>query len=315
MRITITTKHVLLLFGALLLAFMACLPIALVAAYPADRSDAPATQAAATVQAVLTQSVVTQPTSVPTQTPLPPTAVPPTNIPATNTPIPTATPVSFCDWVEFVKEVTVPDGSTFVPGESFTKIWRLKNRGTCAWTPDYKLVFTSGAQMSGPTVVSLPGYVAPGQVVDVAVTLTAPAAGHYTGYWMLRNPSGALFGAGPKAETAFYVDILSKDTLPHGTVTGNFCYPSEFNPPLILYFENAVTGELIQFSIPENHPTFNVLLPNGTYYAYAWAPNYNLEGAYANPDRTLKTFVVKGGETTSGINICDWDVVHHAHGQ
>jgi hypothetical protein len=156
MKITITTKHVLILLGAMLLAFMACLPIALVAAYPANRSDAPATQAAATVQAVLTQSAVAQPTAIPTQTPLPPTAVPPTSIPATNTPIPTVTPVSYCDWVEFVKDVTVPDGSSFAPGETFTKIWRLKNRGTCAWTPDYKLVFTSGAQMSGPTIVSLP---------------------------------------------------------------------------------------------------------------------------------------------------------------
>lgn len=311
MNITITTKHILIVFGVLFLAVIACMPIAMVMAYPAAPSeDAPATQAAATIQAVLTQSAAQPTVLIPSPTPIPPTA-----IPATSTPVYTATPVSYCDWVEFVKDVTIPDGSTFAPGESFTKIWRLKNRGTCAWTPDYKLVFTSGSQMSGPSVISLPGYVAPGQTVDVSVTLTAPSAGHYTGYWMLRNPAGSLFGAGPKADTAFYVDILSKDSLPHGTVTGNFCYPSEFNPPLILYFENAVTGEVIQFSIPENNPTFSVLLPNGTYYAYAWAPNYNLEGAYVNPDRSMKTLIVKGGQTTSGIAVCDWDVVHHARGQ
>ena len=43
-------------------------------------------------------------------------------------------------------------------------------------------------------------------------------------------------------------------------------------------------------------------------------PADNLEGAYVNPDRTMKTFVVKGGQTTSGINICDWDVNHHGRG-
>ena len=311
MKLTITTQHILIGIGILFLAMMACVPIALITAYSPAPSTAPATQIAATVEAMLTQ---TAPLPAATQTPLPPTAMP-TLVPATNTAVPTATPVSFCDWIEFVKDVSVPDGSTFAPGESFTKIWRLKNRGTCAWTPDYKLVFTSGAQMSGPTVISLPGYVAPGQTVDMAVTLTAPSApGRYVGYWMLRNPSGALFGYGNKADTAFYVDITSKEDLPHGTVTGNFCYPSEFNPQLVLYFENAVTGEVIQFSIPESNPTFSVLLPNGAYYAYAWAPGYNLEGAYVNPDRTMKTFVVKGGQTTSGINICDWDVNHHDRG-
>jgi hypothetical protein len=40
-----------------------------------------------------------------------------------------------------------------------------------------------------------------------------------------------------------------------------------------------------------------------------------MEGAYVNPDRTMKTLVVKGGETTSGIAVCDWDIYHHARGQ
>jgi hypothetical protein len=316
MKITITTQHILIVIGILFLAMIACVPIALIAAYPPRSSDLPATQAAATVQAILTQNAAAQPSPTATQTPLPPTALPPTSIPATNTPLPTFTPITYCDWVEFVKDVSFPDGTVLVPGETFTKIWRLKNRGTCAWTPEYKLVFTSGAQLSGPTVVSLPGYVAPGQTVDVSVTLTAPDTnGHYTGYWMLRNPTGSLFGAGPQANTAFYVDIKTREILPHGTVTGNFYYPSEFNPPLILYFENVGTGEIIQFSIPENNMSFSVLLPNGRYYAYAWAPNYNLEGAYINPDLTMKTLVVKGGQITSGINISDWSVYPHGRGQ
>ena len=130
----------------------------------------------------------------------------------------------------------------------------------------------------------------------------------------MRNPSGVLFGYGDNANKAFYVDIRTED-LPHGTVTGNFSYPSEFNPPLILYFENAVTGEIIQFSIPESNPTYSVLLPNGTYYAYAWAPNYNLQGAYVFENLTMKPFVVKGGQTISGINITDWSPYPHSRGQ
>ncbi|MEW6406800.1 MAG: NBR1-Ig-like domain-containing protein [Chloroflexota bacterium] len=307
-----STKSLLIVFGILALAIMACLPVTFLA-LPLVESGSTPPDTAATVQAVVTQTIFAVTQTAPTQTPIPPTVTP---VPPTSTALPTATPTSYCDWAMFVKDVTVPDGTNFAPGETFTKIWRLKNRGTCAWTADYMLVYTSGASMGDTLAVRLPGYVAPGQTVDVSVTLTAPTTpGHYTGNWMLRNPSGVLFGIGEKANTAFYVDINSVQTLPHGTATGNLCYPSEFNPPLILYFEKAGTQETIQFSIPENQNSFSVLLPNGAYYAYAWAPNYNLEGAYVDQNRLMKTFVVRGGQTTSGINLCDWDAYPHGRGQ
>jgi hypothetical protein len=179
------------------------------------------------------------------------------------------------------------------------------------------LVFTGGNQMGSTTSVRLPGYVSPGQSVDVSVTLTAPSLiGRYTGYWMLRNPSGTLFGYGEKANESFYVEIKVRDAdLPHGTVTGSLCYPSEFNPPMTLYFEKAGTVERIQISIPEKQNIYSVLLPNGTYYAYAWAPGYNLEGAYVDANHLMKTFVVRGGEVTTNINLCDWSPYPHGRGQ
>src|ERR1700752_5090304 len=289
----ITTKSILISLGAIVFVIMACISIMMLAV-PLVRADQPATgDPAATIQVIITQTMYAMTQNAPTSTPIPATV---TLVPATNTPLPTATAVSYCDWVTFIKDVTIPDGTKFLAGETFTKTWRLKNRGTCTWTPDYMLVFTSGDSMGSTTAVRLPGNVYPGQTVDVSVTLTAPAKrGEYVGYWMLRNPSGALFGYGDRANRAFYVEIRTED-LPHGTVSGNFQYPSEFNPPLILYFENAVTKEIIQFSIPEKNFTYNVLLPNGTYYAYAWALGYNLQGAYVHPNLTMKTFVVNGGQ-------------------
>jgi hypothetical protein len=310
----LTTNSILILCGIAALAIMACFPFTLIA-MPLFQPDQPDLHdASATVQAIVTQTLA----AAPTQTAIPATVtpVPATNtpVPATNTPLPTA--VSYCDWVSFVKDVTIPDGTRLYAGEVFTKTWRLQNRGTCTWTPDYMLVYTSGDQMGSTTAVRLPGNVAPGQTVDVSVTLTAPASpGTHIGYWMLRSPSGALFGSGSRAEKAFFVEIKTREELPHGEVSGNICYPSEFNPPLTLYFELKGTTQVIQFSIPENTPGYRVLLPNGTYYAYAWAPNYNLEGAYVHPERIMKSFVVKGGELTSGINICDWDVNPHARGE
>jgi hypothetical protein len=138
--------------------------------------------------------------------------------------------------------------------------------------------------------------------------------GYQRSYWMLRNPSGALFGAGAKANEAFYVEIKTKADLPHGTASGALCYPSEFNPPMTLYFEKAGTGETIQFSIPEAQNFYSVLLPNGRYYAYAWAPGYNLEGAYTDPNGLMKTFLVSGGQTTANIDLCDWSPYGHGRG-
>jgi hypothetical protein len=306
-------KQILIFLGTLALAIMACIPVTFLTLPLLESRQTPDSEA--TVQAIVTQTIIALTQTAPTQTPIPPTAIPVT--PTSTSVPPTATPVSYCDWLSFIQDVTAPDGSVFGPGETFTKTWRITNRGTCTWTPDYMLVFTGGDQMGSTTAVRLPGYISPGQSVDVSVTLTAPSAnGRYTGYWMLRNPSGTLFGYGDNANKAFYVEIKVKDAdLPHGTVTGSLCYPSEFNPPMTLYFEKAGTAEKIQFSIPEKQNIYSVLLPNGTYYAYAWAPGYNLEGAYVDTSRLMKTFVVRGGEVMANINLCDWSPTPHGRGQ
>ena len=152
------------------------------------------------------------PTNTATLVPPTPTAtlVPPTNtaIPPTNTPIPpTHTPIP-CDIAKFVQDVTIPDGTTLKAGEAFTKTWRLTNVGTCSWTTEYDLVFVSGNSMSASAVVDLPRKVAPGESIDLSVSMVAPGtAGDYTGFWMLRNPGGGRFGVGKDATLSFWVKI------------------------------------------------------------------------------------------------------------
>jgi len=162
---------------------------------------------ALSIQVALTPNVPPQATPIPTSTPIAP--LPTLTSPALPTPVPpTSPPITRCDWVGFVGDVSVPDGSAFAPSTAFTKTWRLKNRGTCTWTNAYALVFSSGLPMGGPAAVNLLSNVAPGQVVDLSVNLTAPAAaGHYRGNWMLQNANGVKFGLGAQATTPFYVDI------------------------------------------------------------------------------------------------------------
>ena len=312
----LTTNSILIVFGIIAFAIMACFPVTLIAMPLLQSAQPNSVDSIETIQAIVTQTMVAATQNAPTSIPVTATPVPATSTPVrpTNTAVPTA--VSYCDWVAFVKDVTIPDGTQLSAGEVFAKTWRLQNRGTCTWTSDYMLVYTSGDQMGSTTAVRLPGNVAPGQTVDVSVTLTAPALnGYQRSYWMLRNPSGALFGTGNKANEAFYVEIKVTVDLPPGTVSGALCYPSEFNPPLTLYFEKAGTNETIQFSMPEDQNFFSVLLPNGRYYAYAWAPGYNLEGAHTDSSGLMKTFVVSGGQTTANINLCDWSPNPHGRGQ
>jgi hypothetical protein len=160
--------------------------------------DLAATSVAQTVQAQLTLSA--PPTATNTPPPVAITTVaPPTIVPPTALIIPTST--STCDIAQFVTDVTIPDGTIVLPGQAFTKTWRIKNAGTCSWTPSYAVVFSSGNSMNGPATQALAGNVNTGQTVDISINLTAPATpGDYKGYWKLRNAAGVLF-------TQFYVDI------------------------------------------------------------------------------------------------------------
>ena len=154
--------------------------------------------------------------AIPTETPTPTaTSTPtPTFTPtATETPEPSPTEaiptVEECyDEATFIGDVTIPDGTELNPDTPFTKTWRLLNAGTCTWNLNYRLIFVSGNQMSGPSsqqLVSLE--VPPGASIDVSVDLVAPSkTGTYQGYWGLRNANGVRFGIGPGGQS-FYLEI------------------------------------------------------------------------------------------------------------
>jgi hypothetical protein len=101
----------------------------------------------------------------------------------------------------FVLDVNVPDGTHVAPGASFTKTWRLRNSGTCAWDASYRFDFVSGEQMNGPESMALGETVPPGGEVDLSIALIAPQAdGTYQGQWQLVAPDGTPFGAKPYVE-------------------------------------------------------------------------------------------------------------------
>lgn len=142
-----------------------------------------------------------------TFTPLPsPTPIPPIVV---TSPAPTVAPPSApCDLAQFIADMTISDGTLLPAESSFTKIWRVKNIGSCAWTKNYALRFVDGTEMGVKKIYPLNGRVSPGEVVDIAIELTAPSkAGNYQSYWMLANENNNLFGVGAGGKTALSVKI------------------------------------------------------------------------------------------------------------
>ena len=194
------------------------------------RNQQTATQSPEQLQTFVAQTVTAHAqsgqTTDPSETPVPAdTSIPqPSETPApeqTNTPLPTDTPTATntpipCNIGKFVKDVTIPDGTDFNPGESFVKTWRLKNMGSCSWSSSYDIVFSSGDAMSAPSAVQLTtDIIPPGGTVDVSVTLVAPAdPGTYRGNWKLRDGADQVFGK-------FWVEIevLAPTSTPTETPT------------------------------------------------------------------------------------------------
>lgn len=107
-------------------------------------------------------------------------------------PTSTSVPGGCVDGMQFVADVTVPDGTTFAAGATFIKTWRLRNSGSCNWS-GYRLVFDHGEPMGTPEqpIPDMPA----GEEFDLSVEMTAPGgAGHYRGYWRIQSAGGANLG-------------------------------------------------------------------------------------------------------------------------
>jgi photosystem II stability/assembly factor-like uncharacterized protein len=250
------------------------------------------------------------------QTPLPP-------LTPTATPFVTPPPVtpSACDRAIFVSDVTVGDGTTFSPGEAFTKTWRIKNSGSCTWSNNYTLVFYSGELMNAPTVVNLPRSVAPGETVDVTINAVAPATpGTYRSDWILGNAAGTLFGIGTNADRSLWMRINVAGAAPitdtgYDFVTnacaaqwqsgaGNLPCPGDANDTrgssravTAPRMEDALVGTSGLVTIPQNkvdgyiqgvYPTFTVQ-PGDRFQAvvgceYGWSCYVTFRLDYLTPD-------------------------------
>lgn len=116
---------------------------------------------------------------------------------ADQVPLPTPAPPPCIDAMAYVSDLTYDDSvrvPVVPPNQTFQKGWRVRNAGTCPWTPGYALTFAGGDQMGG-VAAQIVNEVAPGATVDLYVNMVAPTApGRYRGFWQMKNTEATPFG-------------------------------------------------------------------------------------------------------------------------
>ncbi|MEZ0394989.1 MAG: NBR1-Ig-like domain-containing protein [Anaerolineales bacterium] len=134
-------------------------------------------------------------TSTLTPTPLPPTPSPSPPPPATPSPPPRATPLPPCTAdLDFLGDLTIPDGTLISPGSPLDKQWLVQNSGTCNWDSGYRLRLVFGDPLGATPEQALYPARAGSQAV-IRILFTAPfTPGTYRSGWQAFTPDGSPFG-------------------------------------------------------------------------------------------------------------------------
>lgn len=120
---------------------------------------------------------------------------------------PTSTQVC-TNLLQFLEDVTIPDGTLAQPGERLDKRWRVRNTGTCNWDEDYRLKRIDGAELGAPPEIAL--YPArSGAEAEIQILFTSPLEpGTYRSAWQAYEPQGIPFG------DPFYIEIVVEASSP-----------------------------------------------------------------------------------------------------
>jgi Ig-like domain from next to BRCA1 gene len=137
----------------------------------------------------------------------PPTKPAPTQILSTITPIPaiytavptptitaTATESPCSNNLEFLEDITVPDGTIISFGGTIDKQWLVKNNGTCDWDSTYRLKWFGGDPLgAAQEQILFPAKA--GTQATLRIIFTAPTVeGSFESAWQAYDPDGIAFG-------------------------------------------------------------------------------------------------------------------------
>ncbi len=133
---------------------------------------------------------------------MPPTSNPAQQLSSGSAPTPLPTRQTNCEnHLEFLDDLTIPDGTEVLPGEKITKQWLIKNTGSCNWNSSYSLQLISGLVLGAEKVQGLyPARQSTKAILEI--TFSAPDnPGRYNSWWQAYDSDGNRFG------DPFYVEI------------------------------------------------------------------------------------------------------------
>jgi hypothetical protein len=102
----------------------------------------------------------------------------------------------------------------------------------------------------------------------------------------------------------------------YGIASGDICFPSSGIPPMVMFFQQDGTNTFTSVDIAQNQSSYEQELLPGNYIAYAWLPDFSIGGSYSQAvtcgltvdctDHSLISFSIVAGQTTGGVDVCDW---------
>jgi hypothetical protein len=105
------------------------------------------------------------------------------------------TPTITCnDGLEFLEDVTIPDGSIVKAGSIMDKQWLIQNSGTCNWNNLYRLHFINGNPMGSISDQALYPARSGTQAIMQIIFSAPPEPGEYFSEWQAFNANGDPFG-------------------------------------------------------------------------------------------------------------------------
>ncbi len=215
---------------------------------------------------------------------------------------------------QFVEDVALPDYSIVDRGHEVVKIWRIRNTGTCSWTPAYQIQFAGGNPIpwSKPSVIDV---VNPGDATDISVKITAPEVpGIYHAWWQLADDFGNPFG--PYYHAIFESPQPATDIPGYGVVEGELKYPASGVPALTIYFLSTDGSQRFALETEDGWNRYANELPVGEYFVFAKVigDDSGSGGGYTESvlcdmkcdDHALIPVTIEEGLATREINILDW---------
>lgn len=136
----------------------------------------------------------------------------------------------------FLRDITIPDGTVVEPGAAFVKTWEVQNTACMAWDNTFYVAYLSGDRLGPELRAAIPRAVKD-QVIRISVNLIAPRQpGSYSAEWALFSQRNSqypipLWAFSPTGQLSGNLHVRITVRAGNNSIVGN-CFGS----PRINYF-------------------------------------------------------------------------------